>query len=101
VLVLVVPVLLVSVLVVSVLVVPVLLASVLVVPVLAVSVLVVSAVTLAAALHTTKFLYYRMTKKKAEPVYFLITSTKTKQNYFNFIHLNFCLCMIVPKSLVI
>jgi len=31
-----------------------------------------------------------------EPV--LLTSTKMKQNYFNFVHLNFSLCMIVPKS---
>ena len=36
--------------------------------------------------------------KKTEPINFLITPTKMKQNYSNFVHLNFCLCMIVPKS---
>jgi len=36
--------------------------------------------------------------KKSEPIYFLITSAKMKQNYSTFVHLNFCLCAIVPKS---
>ena len=36
--------------------------------------------------------------KKTEPINFLITPTKIKQNYSNFVHLNFCLCMVIPQS---
>ena len=37
-------------------------------------------------------------KKPPEPINFLITPTKMKQNYSNFVHLNFCLCMVIPQS---
>ena len=37
-------------------------------------------------------------KTKTEPMNFLITPTKIKQNYFDFVHLNFCLCMVIPQS---
>ena len=36
--------------------------------------------------------------KKPEPINFVITPTKMKQNYSNFVHLNFCLCMVIPQS---
>ena len=36
--------------------------------------------------------------EKPEPINFIITPTKMKQNYSNFVHLNFCLCMVIPQS---
>jgi len=38
---------------------------------------------------------------KKHPIFFLITTTKIKQNQSNFVYLNFCLCMIVPQSISI
>ena len=37
-------------------------------------------------------------KEITEPINFFITSTKIKQNDSNFVHLNFRLYMIMPKS---
>ena len=37
-------------------------------------------------------------KKSTGPINFFITSTKIEQNNSNFVHSNFCLCMIIPKS---
>ena len=35
-------------------------------------------------------------KKNAEPINFFITLTNIKQNKSNFVHSNFCLCIIMP-----
>ena len=40
---------------------------------------------------------YRVTQK-TEAMNFFITSTKIKQDNSNFVHSNFCLCMITPKG---
>ena len=41
---------------------------------------------------------YRVIPQKAEPVNFCITSANIKQIYSYFVDSNFCLCMIIPKS---
>ena len=33
-----------------------------------------------------------------EPINFFITPTKMKQYYSSFVHVNFCLCMVIPQS---